>query len=71
MHARKCDAVTARESETVTLKICRDKQTEFADKWREQVTAQRDYHKGRARGGGGGTKDVPGLSLYTSPPSFH
>lgn len=49
--ARKCDAVTARESETVTLKICRDKQTEFADKWREQVTAQRDYHKGRARGG--------------------
>lgn len=42
---------------------------DFADKWREQVTAQSDYHKeGREKSG---TKDLPGLSLYISPPSFH
>lgn len=44
----------------------------FADKRRGQVTAQRDYHKGREEGEKKqGTKDLPYLSLYTRRPSFH
>lgn len=44
----------------------------FADKRKGHVTAQRDYHKERQEEGArkkktGGTKDLPGLSLYTSP----
>lgn len=43
----------------------------FADKRKEHVTAQCDYHKERQEEGEkGSTKDLPGLSLYTSPLSF-
>lgn len=66
--------VSERESETVLCLRFAETGRGFADKRRGQVTAQRDYHKGREEGEKKkkrGTKDLPGLSFYTSPLSFH
>lgn len=65
--------VSERESETVLCLRFAETGRGFADKRKGHVTAQRDYHKERQEEGGkkGGTKDLPGLSLYTSPLSFH
>lgn len=72
--ARKCEWVSERESGAVLCLRFAETGRGFADKRKGHVTAQRDYHKERqAEGGGGGrgTKDLPGLSLHTSPLSFH
>lgn len=65
--------MSERESGTVFCIRFAETGRGFADKQKGHVTAQRDYHKERQEEGEktGGTKDLPGLSLYTSPMSFH